>query len=40
MKLTQVAAQLYTVRDFCQDAKTLAATAKRVREIDFAADAL
>lgn len=37
MKLSQVAAQLYTVRDFCQDAKSLAATAKRVREIGYTA---
>ena len=37
MKLTQVAAQLYTVRDFCQTAAALAATAKKIRAIGYEA---
>ncbi|MSU70155.1 MAG: sugar phosphate isomerase/epimerase [Opitutaceae bacterium] len=37
MKLSQVAAQLYTVRDFCQTAADLAATANRIRAIGYAA---
>ena len=37
MKLAQVAAQLYTVRDFCQTASALAATARRVRAIGYEA---
>jgi len=37
MKLSQVAAQLYTVRDLCQTAPALAATARRLREIGYTA---
>ncbi len=37
MKLTQVAAQLYTVRDFCQTASALAATARKLRAIGYEA---
>jgi len=37
MKLSQVAAQLYTVRDTCQTAEAFALTAKRVREIGYTA---
>ncbi|MBP9912885.1 MAG: sugar phosphate isomerase/epimerase [Opitutaceae bacterium] len=37
MKLSQVAAQLYTVRDHCQTAQTLAASAKRLRAIGYSA---
>lgn len=37
MKLTQVAAQLYTVRDHCQNARDLAATAHRLRGIGYGA---
>ena len=37
MKLTQVAAQLYTVRDHCRDAAALAATAKKLRTIGYTA---
>jgi len=37
MKLSQVAAQLYTVRDQCQDAAALAATAKKIRAIGYTA---
>ncbi|MCF7689771.1 MAG: sugar phosphate isomerase/epimerase [Cephaloticoccus sp.] len=37
MKLSQVAAQLYTVRDQCQTAPALAATAKRLRGIGYTA---
>lgn len=37
MKLAQVAAQLYTVRDHCQDAAALAATAKKIRAIGYPA---
>lgn len=36
MKLSQVAIQLYTLRNFCRTAADLAATAKKVREIGFA----
>lgn len=37
MKLQQVAAQLYTVREHCQNAKQLAATARKLREIGYPA---
>jgi sugar phosphate isomerase/epimerase len=37
MKISQVAAQLYTVRDFCRDAGSLAATAKKLRSIGYTA---
>lgn len=37
MKLTQVAAQLYTVRDFCKTASDLAATARKIRAIGYEA---
>ncbi|MBE2215540.1 MAG: sugar phosphate isomerase/epimerase [Opitutaceae bacterium] len=37
MKLPQLAAQLYTVRDFCKTAAGLAATAKKIREIGYPA---
>ena len=37
MKLQQLAAQLYTVRDFCKTAADLAATAKKIREIGYPA---
>ncbi len=37
MKLSQVAAQLYTVRKFCGDAAALVATAKRLRTIGYTA---
>ncbi len=37
MKLSQVAAQLYTVRDHCQTAADLAATAKKIRAIGYTA---
>ncbi len=37
MKLSQVAAQLYTVRDFCKTTADLASTAKKVREIGYTA---
>jgi len=37
MKLSQVAAQLYTVRDFCQTSAALAATAKKIRAIGYEA---
>lgn len=37
MKLSQVAIQLYTLRDFCTNAADLAATAKKVREIGYTA---
>jgi sugar phosphate isomerase/epimerase len=37
MKLTQVAAQLYTVRDHCQNATALAASAKKLRAIGYTA---
>jgi sugar phosphate isomerase/epimerase len=37
MKLSQVAAQLYTVRDHCQTAPALAASARRLREIGYTA---
>lgn len=37
MKLSQVAAQLYTVRDFCQTAPALAATAAKLRQIGYSA---
>jgi sugar phosphate isomerase/epimerase len=37
MKLQQLAAQLYTVRDFCRTAADLAATAKKIREIGYPA---
>lgn len=37
MKLSQVAIQLYTLRDFCKNATDFAATAKRVREIGYSA---
>lgn len=37
MKLHQLAAQLYTVRDFCQTAADLAATAKKIRAIGYPA---
>ncbi|MFI5357713.1 MAG: sugar phosphate isomerase/epimerase family protein [Opitutales bacterium] len=37
MKLSQVAAQLYTVRDLCQTPQGLAATAKRIRAIGYTA---
>ena len=35
MKLTQVACQLYTLRDFCKTAEDLAQTAKKVRAIGY-----
>jgi sugar phosphate isomerase/epimerase len=37
MKLSQVAAQLYTVREHCQTAAALAATAKKIRAIGYPA---
>lgn len=37
MKLSQVAAQLYTLRDHCQNAAALAVTAKKVRAIGYTA---
>lgn len=37
MKLNQVAAQLYTVRDFCQTGAALAATAKKIRALGYPA---
>lgn len=37
MNLDQVAAQLYTVRDFCKNAADLAATARKVRAIGYTA---
>ncbi|HUL53390.1 MAG TPA: sugar phosphate isomerase/epimerase [Opitutaceae bacterium] len=37
MKLSQVAAQLYTVRDFCQTAAGLAAAARKIRAIGYPA---
>ncbi len=37
MKLSQVAVQLYTVRNFCQDAAAFAATAKKIRAIGYTA---
>ncbi len=37
MKLNQVAAQLYTVRNFCGDAAAFAATAKKIRAIGYTA---
>jgi sugar phosphate isomerase/epimerase len=37
MKLSQVAIQLYTLRDFCKTAADLAVTAKKVREIGYTA---
>ncbi len=37
MKINQVAAQLYTVRDFCQNAAALAATARKIRAIGYEA---
>jgi len=37
MKISQVAAQLYTVRDFCRNAAALAATARKIRAIGYEA---
>lgn len=37
MKLSQVAIQLYTLRDFCKTAEDFAATMKKVREIGYSA---
>jgi sugar phosphate isomerase/epimerase len=37
MKLSQVAVQLYTLRDFCKTAADVAATAKKVRAIGYTA---
>ena len=37
MKISQVAAQFYTLRDYCQTSDSLAKTAKRVREIGYEA---
>src|SRR4051812_35884852 len=37
MKLSQVAIQLYTLRDFCKTAADLATTAKKVRAIGYTA---
>jgi sugar phosphate isomerase/epimerase len=37
MKPSQVAAQLYTVRDFCRTAPELAATARKIRAIGYGA---
>jgi sugar phosphate isomerase/epimerase len=37
MKISQVAAQLYTVRDFCQNAADLATTARKIRAIGYGA---
>jgi sugar phosphate isomerase/epimerase len=37
MTLSQVAAQLYTVRNFCGDAAAFAATAKKIRAIGYTA---
>lgn len=37
MKLSQVAIQLYTLRDFCKTAEDFAATMKKVREIGYTA---
>lgn len=37
MKISQIAAQFYTLRDYCQTAEALAKTARRVREIGYEA---
>jgi len=37
MKLTQVAAQCYTIRDFCKDAASFTASMKKVKAIGYAA---
>ena len=37
MLISQVACQLYTLRDFCKTAADLAATAKKVKAIGYAA---
>ena len=37
MKLSQVAIQLYTLRDFCKTAADFAASMKKVREIGYTA---
>ena len=37
MKITQIAAQLYTVRDFCKTAADLAVTARKIRAIGYQA---
>lgn len=37
MKLTQVAAQCYTIREFCKDAPAFAASMKKVKAIGYAA---
>lgn len=37
MKISQAAAQLYTVRDFCKTAADLAETAKKIRTIGYEA---
>ncbi len=37
MQLSQLAVQLYTVRDYCRTARELAATAEKIREIGFSA---
>jgi sugar phosphate isomerase/epimerase len=37
MKLTQVAAQLYTVRDHCQSAAALAVSARKLRDMGYTA---
>ena len=37
MKLSQVAIQLYTLRDFCKTAPEFAAAMKKVREIGYTA---
>lgn len=37
MKISQIAAQLYTVRDFCTSAASLAETAKKLRAIGYEA---
>jgi len=37
MKLSQIAAQLYTVRDFCQTAQGLATSARKIRAIGYPA---
>jgi sugar phosphate isomerase/epimerase len=37
MKISQIAVQLYTLRDFCQDAAALRASLQKVREIGYGA---
>ncbi len=37
MRANQIAAQLYTVREFCKDSASLTATAKKIRQIGYTA---